>query len=801
MIKNYIVTAFRSFKKNKLFTGLNFVGLVSSLTIFLLIISFVLHEQSFDSFHKNADNIYRLARTNTSAEGGAKTVITSLPPALGPSLKADFSGVKDFVRFRTRPRVNISRPDLDSTFAFIEEKLMYTDASVLTMFSFELTKGNPNEVLKGARKIVLSERMANKYFGSTEPVGKTLVLDNVEAVVSGVMKNLPSNSSIQFDFLVSLETYPLQLSERFRRDLDTDWNSFSMHTFVLVDNEKSFQQTLELLPAYVKSRSRLASSRNFEVNIAEPITSTYLNSVAEVNYLGTKGNPRLLIIISIVAILILIVAAFNFMNLSTALYTTRAKEVGVRKAAGAMRWQVGFQFLTEAVLLMLFSLPVALILTYLLIPYYNTLMDYNLSLSFINTWQLWTGPVLLFLVLGLISGSYPAVFLSRFNPATVLKGRMQFSTMGEGAFFRKSLTVFQFFISTGLIFGSFFIQRQVDFLQSAAFSIENERIINLNLFRFPLSDIQSLKHKLQELSSVEYASVSLNIPYHEAIVAGETNENIQEYTVDQDYLETYGLNIIEGRDFSQEFAQSDLNSNAVILNEQAVRMVGIEKPVGEKILVGQNIYTIVGIVEDFHFESVYDPIRPMMLKFDPFTSSAPAYISLKINNKNKDVRETIKQVRSIWHEFTPRAMEFSFLDDIYNSLYKMESRLSIMFWYFSMFSVFIACLGIFGLSGYMAQQRTKELGIRKVFGASTASLIKLLSKDYAVLILIANLVALPVTYVTVQEWLQNFAYQAEADWIQIALVSLLPIFLGSLVILYQSVRTSLANPVESLRSD
>ncbi|MEP1306184.1 MAG: ABC transporter permease [Balneola sp.] len=793
MIRNYILTTIRSIKKNKMYFALNIFGLTLGLAVSFLILLFVLHERSFDTFHKNADNIYQISRTSQISNQSNVNRFSTLPPALGPSLQEDFSYIKDYVRFRTYPRLNISKAGIsDSNSAFIETNLRFVDESFFNVFSFELLRGNPVSALNSPNQIVLTQSMALKYFGKEEAIGRSLTIDNkLEVTVSGIVADPPSNSSISFDFLASMTTLPNYLTFT---DLNS-WDSFSFETFILVKPGSQIDELTSLLSHYVKSRSSLAQRMNFNVDHIEPLSDRYLYSYLPQNSLGSKGNSIYIGIFALISLLILSVASLNYINLATARSFTRAREVGVRKTLGALRTQIRMQFIVEAFILILISIPLALIAVFLIIPEFNNLIQYQLDLKAIDLQDSLFLFLSLIIGLAFLSASYPAFVLSRFNPIKVLKGGFIDSKNSVEVLLKKSLIIFQFVISIGLIMSSFVIQKQLEFIQKTTFKLDDDKIMSINLFRFPIDLIDPLKENIQSLSSIESTSKSFHIPYRKTSATNPAETEMQNYYVDADFVETFNLNIKNGSDFSSHHSELS-NSSAVILNETAAAELGVSNLLGSDFKYSEKNYTLIGIVEDFHFESIHNQIRPLIIQLKP--ELGIAYLSIRINTFT-DVEKTINDIELIWRKFTDRALEYTFLEDAYDELYKSEDRLAKLFNYFTILAIFIAALGVFGLIGYLAEKRTKEIGIRKILGAPVISLINLLTRDFTILMGIAFSISLPITYLLINIWIQKFSYKAEINFIVFALLGLLPSLIGILIAVFKGYKTTVSNPIESLR--
>lgn len=797
LFRHYLLAAYRSIRFNRRFTVLNLLGLLMGITVSLVIILFVLHERSFDRFHEYGERIYKLSRLNPGGEGSDPVRYASLPPALGPALQRDFTQVENAVRIGTRRRISMARAgESGHSEAYIEDGVRITEPSFFEMFSFRLLQGDPVTALQEPMSLVLSESMVRKYFGEADPMGEELLINGEHrATVTGVIENPPTHSSITYDFLLSLPSWKVMLP--FVDEPDQNWNSFAFDTFVLARPGADMKNLMERLPDYVRSRSMLAQRQGFEVDLAEPLHELYLHSASSQNRLGPSGNPGYLRFFGAVALFLLVIALLNYMNLATARALSRVREVGIRKAAGATRRDLVMQFYGEALLLVLLALPASFLLARLLLPWFGNLISYPLDPSVIGPVQIGMALAVLLLFAALLAGSYPAWMLSRFKASDALKGKGGHGGSGSGLQVRRGLIVFQFVLSTVLVIGSLAVHRQLQFMQDSSFMEEESRVLNLNLFRFPGSSIEVLKSELLALPAVRHASVSFNVPFRGSSSVGPRPTGYVHYYVDHDFVETYGLRLLAGRGFSGESA-GDAGAS-MILNETAVRernLAGenLEEAVGRQVTLGDRSYRVAGVVEDFHFESLRQRIQPLFMELRP---DAAAYLSLRVRPDR--LQETIGQIGEVWDSHTERGMEYTFMEDVFASLYQPEQRMAALSGWFTILSVFIAVLGLYGLSGYMAERRARELSIRKVFGASLPELIRLLTREYSALLGLALLLALPLAYLGMEQWLQAYRYRADFSlWLYAAACGI-PLLVGLGVAALQSWKTARSNPVEKLR--
>jgi putative ABC transport system permease protein len=790
MIINYLKIAFRNLVKHKAFSLINISGLAIGMACCLLIVIFVQDELSYDRFHENADRIYRIA-----SKENRRGVIADYPfvfSGIPPILQNDYSEVLDYVRFDPRENVLVSSEDKE----FYEERLFYTDASVFEMFTFPLVKGNPEIALKDPYSLVLTQRMADKYFSGENPVGQTLTIDNEhDYQITGVLREIPRNSHIKFDFLASIATLEAQ-DPRYGKLWA--WNCY---TYVLLPKDYSYLDLERKFPDFIR-RHRGEKAVGAYTFYLQPLTRIHLHS-----HLGfeieANSDIRYVTILSAIAFFILLIACINFMNLSTARSAKRAKEVGLRKVLGAERSRLIKQFLGESLTLSLVALPAAVALIELFLPAFNALTGKDLRIEYFGNSVVFLGLIGILLFVGILSGIYPAFFLSAFRPAAVLKNKLR---AGAGStLFRKALVVVQFSISIVLIAGTIIIAKQLDFIRNKKLGFDKDHVVVMPVVRSGTGqNFEMFKRRMLQNPNVQSVTGSTSapsfIPTRSVFIPEGAEEGerlvLRNVLVDYNFIQTFGMEIKEGRDFSRDFSTD--KKEAFIVNEAAVKEFGWESAVGKKLidLEGPKGF-VIGVVKNFHFRSKHQKIEPLILSLLP--SSGYVYlISVKINPSN--VRETLSFLKSEWKEFSPGwPFEYFFLDDNYDRLYKSEERLRHVFLTFTFLGIFIASLGLFGLAAFTAEQRTKEIGIRKVLGASVPNILILLSKEFARWVLLANIIAWPVAYFAMHRWLQNFAYRTRIGVWVFFLAAFLAFMIAVLTVSYQAVRAALANPAESLR--
>ncbi|MEM1325709.1 MAG: ABC transporter permease [Bacteroidota bacterium] len=815
MLKNNIKITLRNFWNNKFYGSINIIGLTMGLTAALLIILYIQHELSYDQFLEDADRIHQV--TLTSSYGGEEFSTSNTPPPVGETMQAEFPEIESYTRHHILEDVVMRHEDN----FFTESNVWVVDSNFLEFFSFPLIEGDRKTCLEGVTSVVLTERIAKKYFGSESAIGQTIELKGSPFTVTAVLEDLPRNSSLQFDVLAP--TAASGAVDRF----SWSWVWLQMDTYVKTKEAMTDEQraTLEAkFPAMVRQHAASAYARlgidldeyfaqgNRREFYLNPMTDVRLRSASIYSRLPTKGDIQDVYIFGTIGFFILLLACINFMNLATARSMGRAKEVGVRKMLGSKRSTLIQQFLSEAMLYSLLAGFIAVGLVYLFLPFFNSIM--HQSLRFSDLWNIGSmlAVVGLPIVAGLLAGSYPSIYLSNFKPISVLRSRMS-TSKGQGAGVRNGLVVFQFSISVALVICTLVVLQQINFTKNGDLGMDKEQLLVLPNVSFLGEKQQSFKQELLKLPAVQNVTISTDLPSKNAFgdsYATKPEEgsdqaaqdvNIYSYQADDDFLPTMGIELAAGRNFDEA---RGMDANAVIVNEATVDYVGWEDPIGKRLLYPGDAreYIVIGVMKNFHPQSLRQSIEPFAIFHESSESYdlGRSYIAAKIQAGEE--RAVLDEVKQLWANLAPQApFNFSFLDEDINAQYQSEERLASMLSTFTFLSIFIACLGLLGLITYITQQRTKEIGIRKVLGASVGNVVALLSKDFIKLVLIAFVIATPVAYYFMNDWLQDFAYRVELQWWTFALAGLAAIGIALLTVSFQSVRAALMSPVQSLKNE
>nr|WP_294796421.1 ABC transporter permease [uncultured Mucilaginibacter sp.] len=788
MLKTYFKLAYRNIIKNKANSIINITGLAIGLASSILILLWVKNELSYDKFHKNADQIYKL----TCDFGDSKAATT--PAGLPGGLKAQMPVIRKTVRlaFPSSTLVTFKNKKFD------EKHVAFADSGLLDVFSFSLVKGNRDSALKHADGILLTQSSATKYFGNENPIGKVIMLyEGINLPVTGVLADVSDNSHIQLDFVVSMAAITPYIS-----DLKEDtWGNFNFHTYIQLD--KNFDPTTANLNKLEKQIDKIYHKRVGDVKVTyqlQPLTSIHL--APEMKYdLPGHGNALYVKIFFVVAILILVVACINFMNLATARSARRAKEIGLRKVAGALRSQLIIQFLTESVLIAFISLFFALIIVNISLPAFNDLAGKKLIISIADA-NLWLSMFGIALLTGVISGSYPALFLSGFNPVKVLKNNVK--SMGGNLSFRNALVVTQFMISIILLVGTVVIYNQLKFIRDRNPGFEKANLLYVPTKGFSSDKRQALKNELSKNPLTSNFTVVSELPTD----LGDWTLDIDwkgkdpkaqifmpKIAVDEDFVDVFKMTIKAGRSFSRSFTA---DSNNYMVNETMAATMGLtaETAIGKKLSLNYNEGTIVGVLKDFNFKPVQESIQPLVLRFN----RNGGYMVLR--TQPGQLEATVKYLGEICQELNPSyPFTFDFVDQDLNNLYKGEQQMGNIFNLFALLGIFISSLGLYGLSAFMAEQRTKEIGIRKVLGASVPDLVYLLSLSITRLILIAIAIAVPFSWYAANQWLSGFVYHIQVSWSIFVMSSIAALFIAWLTIGYESVKAAVVNPAKSLKTD
>jgi len=799
MFKNHLKIAFRHLRKYKAYSFINITGLAIGMAACILILLYVQDELSFDNFHKNSDNIYRLTR-EVSYVGSPNHVerrANSGAPA-GKLLSENFPDIKDIVQlYQTEGLV-----DYKNNF-FYEEKFFFVSSGFFNVFSFPLIKGNPAVALKEPFAVTITEKAAKKYFGNTDPVNKTLTFENkYDFKVTGVIQDPPENSHFSFDFIASFESLNTIMSPRFFTDA---WDA-RVWTYVLLDKNRSTGDLEQRFSDLIMQHVDRGSYASVKIHL-QPLTNIHLHSHygAEIE---KNGDITTLYIFSTIALFILIIACINFMNLATARSANRALEVGIRKVVGAQRKNIIRQFFGESIFLSIISLVIAVVLVEIFLPTFNNLAQKDLSVSYGTGFKLPFLMVLLAFLVGIISGSYPALFLSVFKPVQVMKKVMNVSS--SGSIMRKILVVAQFGISIILIISTLIIYNQLDYMRNRDIGFEKENIITIPLrYNRPLLEkypvIKSEFLKNPHVSGVTASSNKPGVTDANGILMkleGAEKEQLQSIVyIDYDYVETLGLSLTEGNKFLPD------EKNVFYVNEPFLTRNEIESAVGRNIelyyrdqknpdkILPMFSGKIKGTLKNFNCRSVERQAGSLVFAVAPYRLN---YITIKINPG--DIAEQIKSIRQTWQQVVPdRPFEFTFLDEDIDTIFKSEERLGKIFRYFTFLAIIVTSLGLFGLSAFMTEKRTKEIGIRKVLGATTPGIITLMSFEFLKLVFIANVIAWPLAYFVMRNWLQNFSYRITIGVSVFIISALLAVIIALFTVSFQAIKAAVTNPVNTLK--
>lgn len=817
MLKNYIKVSWRNLRRQPFFTVLNTFGLAIGMAGGLLISLFIYDELSFDKMFADSERIYRVNIDNKI--GGEVNKFAAVSGPLAEVMIRDYPHAELITRFRNSDSKLIREVNADRNVK--EDKVVGADTSFFKMFGLDLILGNKESALREANSLVLTRTAAEKHFGLNDALGREMLLDNDEVyLVTGVMEDLPKNSFLKdYGVFISISSFDDHESPA--------WNNWNFPTFVKLKNdtnEAQFQTYLgtvkdrylipwamQFVPGLTveSAKEQEKETGNYMIFDAIAFTDIHLYSPNLSGEFNLNGNMQDVYILSFVGLFLVLLACVNFMNLSTARSLKRSKEVGIRKTLGSRRVSLVGQFLTEAMLVTFLSLVLAIVLASVAMPYFNALSGKEMVIPFQKP-VFWLILISASLTLGLLSGFYPAFFMSRFSPLKGLRGGGE-KTVG-GAKTRSLLVVIQFAVSVFLIASTLVVFQQLSFIQNKDLGFQKDQILVLNDVSAVGEQLQTLKQEVERMAQVERVSLSSYLPtpsdrggvtyFPEGkVFQAESAIIIDQWDVDFDYVSTLNLNIISGRDFSEEFIT---DSTSVILNEAAVSMLGKtpEEVIGLRITddfrneESMSFYTVIGVVENFHFETLRNSIDALSLVIGKASNR------MMIKLKASGFSQTIGQVEDLWEEMAPgQPFDYYFMDDSFNDTYKAEQRLGRIFITFATLSIFIACLGLFGLAAFNAEKRAKEIGIRKVLGASVTQISYKLSSDFLKLVFIGIVVSLPLAWYAMNQWLQNFSYRIEIGWWVFALSGTLAVVISILTVSQQSMKAALANPVKSLRSE
>ncbi|HMJ48854.1 MAG TPA: ABC transporter permease [Ferruginibacter sp.] len=822
MFKNFLRIGLRTISRNKVSSIINISGLAIGITCVLFILFYVQDELKYDRFFRNSDRIYEV--NIGGVMGGQEYLSGTTPPPVGAALMNTFPQIESFTRiYRNQDEVVRNESDKNNEKYFTEKKIGAVDSNFLQVFDYELLEGDRASCLLDPSSVVLTEKTSIKYFGTTKVIGKMLSFgsERISVTVTAVLKNFPDQSSMQFEMLRPVNAYPGV--KRF----SWSWVWMQMVTFVKlrenVPNDALAIQTLESkFPAMVKIEAASAFRRigqpldEFEkkggkyIIHLQPLTSIHLHSAGISSVFDTLGDIKFIYIFSLIAVFIIILACVNFMNLSTAQSAKRAKEVGIRKVLGSVKGQLVRQFFTEAFIYTLISTGIALLLLLLLMKSFNTLAGKQLSFQLLFSGYNLLYLLLIVVVTGLLAGSYPSFYLTSFKPAAVLKGKLLNTSLGN-VFLRNGLVIFQFTISTALIVCTIIMFQQLQYTRQKNLGLDKENVVVVaNSNRLGAAE-ETFRQQMRNIPGVLGASIATSIPtqnvFTDGYVPASDNEktikdiSLSSFIVDYDFIPTLQMQVLKGRNFSKDYS----DSLSVILNEEAARQIGWKDPVGQDLQYpgGNNqLFKVIGVVKDFNFQSLHSPIAPFAL----FHTSSQSYDigSSYILSKIEAGKTTtvLDQMKSQWKKFSPEnPFDYSFLDEEFNALYQSDKKMGAVFSIFTLLSIFVACLGLFGLATHTAERRTREIGIRKVLGAGVHEVVGLLSKDFLKLVIIAAVIAIPLAWWAMDIWLQDFAYRIEISWKVFFIAAMGVLLIALATVSFKAIKAALVNPVKSLRTE
>ena len=816
MIQNYLKTALRSIFRNKLTAFINIAGLALAMASVLLIYLFVKDEVSYDQYHRNAGRTYRVTRNFLNSDGAVSLHLATVAPPFGPLLKNDFGEIETMARTLQYSLVMAIEENGERTKIASENEVYMTEPALFKIFDIQVLTGNPAEALERPFTIMLSEKAAQKYFESTDIIGKHLKAGRrLDLEVTGVYKDFPLQSHWHPEFMIAFST--LNDSTIYgRKNLETNYGNNSFSTYLLLDEGVDPQKLEAQLPPFVDKHYGTFAKANFGAPanfVASKTTTLFLQKVTDVHLrshlddeLEVGGNINNVYMMGVIGLFIILIACFNFVNLSTARATKRAKEVGMRKAVGAYKNQLVFQYLSESVMVAIFGLVLAITFSYMALTWINEFTRKSLVLDFISNWQILLGLVAFAIIVGILAGIYPAFVISSFKPALVLKGQ-QGSVKGKGGI-RKTLVIAQFAISIALIIATAITIQQLNYLNTRDLGFDKDKVITLPLYSELEEGYDSFYNELTKSSSIKNVGLSSRLPTGR-LLDSQGNASVMKgdslvdsgvgpkyVAADHEFFDTYNIKIAAGRNFSKSIPTDD--SLAFIINEAAIRKIGWKS--NEEGLNGDFQYggtkgKLIGVVKDFHFESLHQEITPMI-----FLISKGNYNNISVKIAGESMQEGIEHLQKVWKEFLPlRPFDYQFISDRYQKLYEAEQKLGQLFTVFSGLAIFIACLGLFGLATFNTTQRIKEIGVRKVLGASVPSILALLSKEIVILIAIANIVAWPIAWFAMNEWLGSFAYHIDMNLLIYLIAAMVAILIALITVSVQTIKAAMTNPSSTLR--
>jgi putative ABC transport system permease protein len=795
MFKSYLKTTLRNLLRNKIYSAINIVGLSLGLACAMLIILYTKDELSYDRFHKNGDHIYRIVHTRVSPQGTVVSKGGNTGTFQGPKFTALIPEIQSFVRFNGTER------ELKQGTEIVNKQAYVADSNFFSVFTFPFLSGSPTTSLKGPNSVVISEKMAKEQFGTVNVVGKTLLFKSEDKfdpyIVTGVAKNAPQNSSIRFDIL-----FPLKIS-----DWDKNWGNFYINTFVVLAPQANIKLVESKMKKVfetdakedIKMWAEKYNDRNTIVHSLQPYASMHLSEDFKAsNGLNDASDTMYSYILSGIALFILLIACINFVNLTVARSVKRAKEIGIRKVVGGDRKQLIIQFLGESFALCFCAFLLAVVIVQVLLPVFNQLANKTLYFSYLFDIKLVTGYIALFLITGLLAGFYPALVLSGYNPVQTLYNRF---TLSGKSYLQKGLVVLQFSLATLLVIATITIYSQFNYLTNKKLGYDDKNVVIVDRWGIQTNEAKLFKDEL--LKNPNFVSVAYKNGGRQGTIAhinGEAEAGFDYETIDESYLPLYNIPIVKGRNFSPDFPSD--SSHSILVNETFVKNAGWKEPIGQVVNFwyrNNEKYTVVGVVKDYHFRTLTEKIGSQLFRLKkPDDKYGLAIIKIKPNT----AAASLQHIRAVFRKVFPvnsYSYKFKDLENLKN--YEAEAKWKQMMLFGAAITIFISCIGLFGLSVLSAEKRMKEIGIRKVLGASVGRVVTTLSTDFLKLVTIAMLVAMPVAWLLANKWLQNYPYRITLSWPMFAAAGLLVVLLALTTVSFQAIKAAVANPVKSLRSE
>lgn len=809
MIKNYFKLAFRNLLKHQFISFINLFGLTVGLTCCLLITTYIIDELSYDKYNKNADNIYRVTRTFKNTDGAVSLTLSTVSPPFGYYMPTDFPEIKKMTRLLDNGTAPMKYGDKK----FNEKNVFFADENLFDVFTVNVLKGNPQKALADPFSVMLTEEQAKKYFGEEDPINKTIRYNSqLDFKVTGIYKAFPSNAHMHPTMLLSFSTLK-DTAVYGAENLRTNWGNNSFFTYLLLPDKNTPAKMVAQFPAFI---DRHMDHKDYQGKDPSKFTTLGLQKLTDIHLRShtdyeaePNGDIKRVYIFSAIALFILLIACINYMNLSTARSALRAREIGIRKVIGARKKELILQFLGESVLVCWAAIILAFLLTYLSLPLLNRVAGKEIAFSILLSWKVIIPLLFTPFIVGILSGIYPALFMSSFQPVKTLKGL--FKVTGSSISFRKALVVTQFSISIILIITTIIVFQQLNYMQKKSLGFDKDKVVTMAYTNEVSKQYDAFRTALLQNSDFKNITRSSRVPTGRLLdnmgaytLSGDSmmpvSTDIKFVTADYDFVSTFGIPLKAGRFFSRDFGTDTLS---FVINEASVKALGWKSnqdAVGKDFKYGRTKGHIIGVINDFHFESMHQAIVPLVLLLLPPSQVYYNNFSVKIASNN--ITASMGNLETAWEKYFPETpFDYTFLDDNFDKLYESEQRQATLFTSFACIAIFIACLGLLGLSAFAISQRIKEIGVRKVLGASTNSIVGLLSADFLKLVVVAAVLAFPAAWYAMHNWLKDFAYRTDIHWWVFIAAGMLAAIVAFVTVSLQAVKAAVANPVKSLRTE